>query len=70
MVQTPPPSPRGTGPNRWLWFLIVAVGLTGLIVWLIDRYPNALDSRDAMINITATAPSCCWWPAASWPAGR
>lgn len=52
MVQTPPPSPRGTGPNRWFWFLAVAVGLTGLIVWLIGRYPSALDSRDAMINIT------------------
>ncbi|MBE9556136.1 MAG: TIGR02281 family clan AA aspartic protease [Proteobacteria bacterium] len=52
MVQTPPPSPRGTGPNRWFWFLTVAVGLTGLVVWLIGRYPNALDSRDAMINIT------------------
>lgn len=50
MVQTP--SPRGAGPNRWVWFLVVAVGLTGLVVWLIDRYPNALDSRDAMINIT------------------
>ncbi|MCK5495196.1 MAG: TIGR02281 family clan AA aspartic protease, partial [Hyphomicrobiaceae bacterium] len=42
----------GAGPNRWVWFLVVAVGLTGLIVWLIGRYPNALDSRDAMINIT------------------
>ena len=52
MVQTPPTSPRGAGPNRWFWFLAVAVGLTGLIVWLIGRYPNALDSRDAMINIT------------------
>ncbi len=52
MVQTPPSSPRGTGPNRWFWFLAVAVGLTGLVVWLIGRYPNALDSRDAMIDIT------------------
>jgi aspartyl protease family protein len=52
MVQTPPPSPRGAGPNRWLWFLVAAVGLTGLVVWLIGRYPNALDSRDAMIDIT------------------
>jgi aspartyl protease family protein len=52
MVHTPPPSPRGAGPNRWFWFLVVAVGLTGLVVWLIDRYPNALDSRDAMIDIT------------------
>lgn len=52
MEQTPPPSPRGAGPNRWVWFLVVAVGLTGLIIWLIGRYPNALDSRDAMINIT------------------
>jgi aspartyl protease family protein len=52
MAQTPPPSPPGTGPKRWFWFLVVAVGLTGLVIWLIDRYPNALDSRDAMINIT------------------
>ena len=52
MVQTPPPSPRRTGPNRWVWFLIVAVGLTGLIVWLVGRHPNALESRDAMIDIT------------------
>ncbi len=51
-MQTPPPSPRGTGPNRWFWFLAAAVGLTGLVVWLISRYPSALDSRDAMINIT------------------
>ena len=52
MAQTPPPSPRGAGPNRWFWFLAVAIGLTGLVVWLIGRYPNALDSRDAMINVT------------------
>ena len=49
MVQS---SPQGAGPNRWLWFVIVAVGLTGLVVWLIDRYPGTLDSRNAMINLT------------------
>lgn len=47
-----PPSPRGTGSNRWFWFLVFAAGLTGLVVWLANRYPNALDSREAMINIT------------------
>jgi len=52
MVHTPPPSPRGTGPSRWIVFLVVAIGLTGLVVWLVGRYPNALDSRDAMIDIT------------------
>ena len=52
MVQTPPSSPQGTGPNRLFWFVVVAVGLTGLVVWLANRYPNALDSREAMINIT------------------
>jgi aspartyl protease family protein len=51
MGQTPPQQ-RGTGPNRWFWFLVVTIGLTGLVVWLRNRYPNALDSRDAMINIT------------------
>jgi aspartyl protease family protein len=51
MVRTPPPSPPGGGPNRWVWLMVAAVGLTGLIVWLINRYPGALDSRDAMINI-------------------
>lgn len=45
-------SQHGAGPNRWVWFLVVAVGLTGLVVWLIDRYPGTLDSRDAMINLT------------------
>ena len=52
MVQTPPSSPQGTGPNRLFWFVVVAVGLTGLVVWLANRYPNALDSRETMINIT------------------
>lgn len=52
MPLTPPPSPRGDGPNRWLWVLIAAVGLTGLVVWLSGRYPGTLSSRDAMIDIT------------------
>lgn len=52
MARTPPPTPRGTGPNRWVWILVAAVGLTGLIIWLTSRYPGALDSRDAMIGIT------------------
>ena len=52
MVQTPPSAPQGGGPNRWVWFLAVAVGLTGLVIWLTSRHPGALDSREAMIDIT------------------
>lgn len=54
-----PPTPRedrpgGTEPRtprrwRWLVFVAVAVGLTGLLFWLGGRNPNALDSRDSMI---------------------
>lgn len=46
-----PQDQGGPGPGRWIWFVVVAVGLTGLIVWLVDRYPNALDSEYAMTNI-------------------
>jgi aspartyl protease family protein len=28
----------------------IAAGLTGLVIWLTGRYPNALDSEDAMID--------------------
>lgn len=42
---------RGSGPNRWLWVIIVAVGLTGLVIWLTNRYPNALDSEFAMVDL-------------------
>lgn len=47
-----PPSPGKGGPNRLFWFAVVAVLLTGLVFWLVDRYPNTLDSRDRMIAFT------------------
>lgn len=41
----------GAGKNRWLIFAAVAIGLTALFVWLTSRYPSALDSRNAMIDL-------------------
>jgi aspartyl protease family protein len=53
MTRIPRPQPPGKrGRNRLFWVLAVVLGLTGLVVWLVGRYPNALDSREAMINIT------------------
>jgi len=46
-----PPGPRGPGGKRWILFAVVAVGLTGLIVWLVNRYPGALDSEHAMAHL-------------------
>jgi len=46
-----PPGPGGRGSRRWILFAVVAVGLTSLVVWLAGRYPGALDSEDAMINL-------------------
>lgn len=43
--------PRSPRPLRWLLFVAVAVGLTGLLVWLGGRNPGALDSRESMINL-------------------
>jgi len=40
-----------SGPYRWLVFAAVAIGLTGLFVWLTSRYPSALESRAAMIDL-------------------
>lgn len=45
------PRAAQSGPKRWLVFAGVAIGLTGLFVWLTSRYPSALDSRDAMIDL-------------------
>ena len=42
---------RGPGGKRWLTFAAVAIGLTALVVWLTGRYPSALESRDAMIDL-------------------
>lgn len=56
-----PPTPRGdpaegggpqsSRPLRWLVFVALAVGLTGLLFWLGGRNPGALDSRDSMIDL-------------------
>lgn len=43
--------PAWSGAKRWLTFVAVAIGLTGLVLWLTGRYPNALDSEDAMIGL-------------------
>ncbi len=45
------PRAARSATRRWLTFAAVAVGLTGLVVWLTGRYPSALDSRDAMIHV-------------------
>lgn len=50
MIQ-PQRYPHGHGPRRWLWLVAILVGMTGLVVWLIGRHPNALDSREAMIDV-------------------
>jgi aspartyl protease family protein len=50
MIQ-PQRYPHGRGPRRWLWLVAILVGMTGLVVWLIGRHPNALDSREAMIDV-------------------
>lgn len=56
-----PPTPRanppeGGGPRsprrlRWAVFIALAVGLTGLLLWLGGRYPGTFDSRDSMIDL-------------------
>lgn len=43
--------PPASGSKRLIVFVAVAVGLIGLVVWLMDRYPSALDSESAMINL-------------------
>jgi len=43
--------PSQSAAKRWLLFAGVAIGLTALFVWLTDRYPGKLDSRDAMIDM-------------------
>lgn len=40
---------RMAGRTRLFVFLAAAIGLTGLVLWLSGRYPNALDSEDNMI---------------------
>ena len=48
-----PESPRGDRPppRRGLYiFLAAAIGVTGLVVWLLNRYPDTLDSRESMVN--------------------
>ncbi len=47
-----PQPPENPGPNRLFWAVAVGLGLIGLVLWLIDRYPNALDSRETMMNLT------------------
>lgn len=56
----PPDDPwdRGNGNRRHMRsrtklfvFLAVAIGLTGLVLWLSGRYPNTLDSEDNMIDV-------------------
>lgn len=45
------PIPDGPPPRRgWYIFLAAAIGVTGLIVWLATRYPDALASRDSMVD--------------------
>lgn len=46
---------RGPGGKRWLVFAAVAIGLTGLVIWLASRYPGTLDSRDSMIDLVRWA---------------
>lgn len=56
-----PPTPRGDPSGggeprtprslRWMVFVAVAVGLTGLLFWLGSRNPGAMDSRDLMIDL-------------------
>lgn len=43
--------PPSSGGKRLIVFVAVAAGLTGLVVWLMSRYPSALDSDEAMINL-------------------
>ncbi len=42
------PPPRR--PIAIFIFLAAAIGVVGLIVWLTRRYPDALDSRDSMVD--------------------
>jgi aspartyl protease family protein len=45
------PAPDGPPPRRGLYFfLAAAIGVTGLIVWLVNRYPDSLDSRESMVD--------------------
>ncbi len=45
------PMPDGPPPRRgWFIFLAAAIGVTGLIVWLATRYPDALASRESMVD--------------------
>ena len=45
------PLPDGPPPRRGRYFsLAAAIGVVGLIVWLVNRYPDALASRDSMVD--------------------
>ncbi len=45
------PMPDGPPPRRgWFIFLAAAIGVTGLIFWLVNRYPDSLDSRESMVD--------------------
>jgi aspartyl protease family protein len=50
-MMEPQHHPRGQGPRRWLWLVAILIGFTGLFVWLVGRHPDALDSREAMIDV-------------------
>ncbi|MBT6094405.1 MAG: TIGR02281 family clan AA aspartic protease [Rhodospirillaceae bacterium] len=38
--------------GRWIVFLVLAVGVTALVVYLAVRYPDVLNSRDGQIDLT------------------
>ena len=45
------PGPDGPPPRRGLYiFLAAAIGVTGLVVWLVNRYPDSLASRESMVD--------------------
>lgn len=60
MTQIPPtplPDPpdeggrRGPGGKRWIVFAVIAIGLTGLVIWLSSRYPATLESTGAKVDL-------------------